>query len=142
MSNRGRRGDVKMSPEELATGTTGTDDRFAGQIGYRGRQRDADALGDGGTDTVRGTAPAPSTLDVVSDPPLALNALSQLAEPVYSHDGWLDPTAPVVADHPLLRGLLMELPPKGSVLPQDWLNRWFDAARAVLDLLYQQQTRR
>ncbi|HEX6500979.1 MAG TPA: hypothetical protein VF054_18405 [Micromonosporaceae bacterium] len=142
MSNRGRRGDMKMSPEELGTGTTATDDRFAGQLGYRGRQRDGEALGDNSGDTVRGTAPAPSTLDPVGEPSLSLNPLGTLSEPMYSRDSWLDTAAPPVADHPLLRGLLLELPPKGTVPPQEWLNRWFDAARAVLDLLYQQPARR
>ncbi|GAA2512202.1 hypothetical protein [Pilimelia columellifera] len=41
-----------------------------------------------------------------------------------------------VAAHPLLRGLLLELPPKGAALPPGWLDRWFDAARSILELLY------
>jgi hypothetical protein len=43
-----------------------------------------------------------------------------------------------LVDHPLLRGLLMELPPKGSVPPPGWLDRWFEATRAILELLYVQ----
>ena len=33
-------------------------------------------------------------------------------------------------------GLLLELPPKGSMPHQDWLDRWFEAARSILELLY------
>lgn len=55
-----------------------------------------------------------------------------------SFDGpsWLDAQTSSLADHPLLRGLLLELPPKGSQPSQEWMNRWFEAARAVLDLIY------
>jgi hypothetical protein len=53
--------------------------------------------------------------------------------------GWLDdsPTG-TLADHPLLRGLLLELPPKGTMPQPGWLDRWFDAARSILELLYVQ----
>jgi hypothetical protein len=47
-----------------------------------------------------------------------------------------------MADHPLLRGLLMELPAKGSMPDEEWLDRWFDAARSILDLLYAQHANR
>jgi hypothetical protein len=46
-----------------------------------------------------------------------------------------------LADHPLLRGLLLELPPKGSVPPPGWLDRWFEAARCILELLYAHESR-
>lgn len=39
----------------------------------------------------------------------------------------------------LLRGLLLELPAKGTFPAPGWLDHWFEAARSVLDLLYQQQ---
>jgi hypothetical protein len=57
-----------------------------------------------------------------------------LEEPVFPPASWLEETG--LADHPLLRGLLMELPPKGAAPSADWLNRWFEAARAILELLY------
>ncbi|GGJ88599.1 hypothetical protein GCM10010123_17770 [Pilimelia anulata] len=47
-----------------------------------------------------------------------------------------------VADHPLLRGLLLELPPKGTQLPPGWLDRWFAATRSILELLYAQDPHR
>ncbi|WP_162907913.1 hypothetical protein [Allorhizocola rhizosphaerae] len=52
-------------------------------------------------------------------------------------EGWLDGNNKTsLVDHPLMRGLLMELPPKGSQPSPEWMNRWFEAARAVLDLIY------
>jgi len=58
----------------------------------------------------------------------------RLSEPVFPPAGWLEDTG--LVDHPLLRGLLLELPPKGSTPSPEWLNRWFEAARAILELLY------
>lgn len=43
---------------------------------------------------------------------------------------------PSIADHPLLRGLLAELPERDGALPDGWLDHWLEAARAVLELLY------
>ncbi|RZU50969.1 hypothetical protein EV385_2763 [Krasilnikovia cinnamomea] len=47
-----------------------------------------------------------------------------------------------MADHPLLRGLLLELPARGTMPPSDWLDRWFEAARSILELLYVQEAKR
>jgi hypothetical protein len=47
-----------------------------------------------------------------------------------------------MADHPLLRGLLMELPARGAMPASDWLDRWFEAARSILELLYVQEARK
>jgi hypothetical protein len=55
-------------------------------------------------------------------------------EPVFPPAAWLEETG--LADHPLLRGLLLALPPKGSAPSPEFLNRWFEAARAILELLY------
>ena len=57
-------------------------------------------------------------------------------------DSWLDGPGQTVADHPLLRGLLLELPPKGSRLQAQWLDRWFEAARSILELLYRFEDKR
>jgi hypothetical protein len=74
------------------------------------------------------------------DAPLSLPSLdpNPLVEPSFPPTGW--PIEPIssMADHPLLRGLLLELPPKGSLPPAEWLDRWFEAARAILELLYVQ----
>jgi hypothetical protein len=74
-------------------------------------------------------------------PPLpaltSLPELADLSEPVFEPSSWLELPGEPLADHPLLRGLLLELPPKGSAMPSsEWLNRWFEAVRSVLELLY------
>ncbi|MBB5871059.1 hypothetical protein F4553_004438 [Allocatelliglobosispora scoriae] len=69
-------------------------------------------------------------------------SLEGLTEPVFPPAAWLEADgggAPHLADHPLLRGLLLELPPKGSAPSPEWLNRWFEAARSILELIYVQQ---
>ena len=63
-----------------------------------------------------------------------------LSEPVFPPHGWLDDSSSgSLADHPLLRGLLLELPARGTVPAPGWLDRWFEAARSILELLYEQQ---
>jgi hypothetical protein len=75
----------------------------------------------------------------LSDMPLP--EMSRLDESVFDPPSWLDnPTMPL-ADHPLLRGLLLELPAKGPMPTADWLDRWFEAARSILELLYAQNSR-
>ncbi|WP_432833609.1 hypothetical protein [Dactylosporangium sp. CA-092794] len=64
-----------------------------------------------------------------------------LTEPMFGRDSWLDTPSGSMADHPLLRGLLMELPPKGTMPQQEWLDRWFEAARSILELIYSQEAR-
>lgn len=41
-----------------------------------------------------------------------------------------------MASHPLFRGLLQELPPRTSPPSKEWLDRWSETARSILDLLY------
>jgi hypothetical protein len=57
-------------------------------------------------------------------------------EPQFPAESWLDTPTGMLADHPLLRGLLLELPPKGTTPPPGWLDRWFEATRSILELLY------
>ncbi len=38
--------------------------------------------------------------------------------------------------HPLIRGLVEELPPPDSHWPEQMRRRWLDAARSILGLLY------
>lgn len=54
---------------------------------------------------------------------------------------WMDHSGSSLVDHPLLRGLLMELPPKGTMPPPEYLDRWFEATRSILDLLYTMNAR-
>ncbi len=137
---------MKNSPDILGNGST-NDDRFAGQMPYRGLRRDSLGLPEQPSDGNRGNSVPPledmSTMPTMLEPPqgptMSINDLDSLAEPVFPPVGWLDdsPTG-ALADHPLLRGLLLELPPKGTVPAPGWLDRWFEAARSILELLYVQ----
>lgn len=184
--------------EHLGNGSAKTEDRFAGQLGYRPRGNRDNALPSGALPgsplpgPLSGPLPGPlgdpagddlgprngasggerlsSPLDVanpiastLTQPRLAEPGLAELREPVlrepalrepvlrepvlresgysaptssFPVDSWLDSGAGLVADHPMLRGLLLELPPKGSTLHAQWLDRWFEAARSILELLY------
>lgn len=68
--------------------------------------------------------------------PVPSLVLEGFEEPSFSGEDWLNGQKTSLVDHPLMRGLLMELPPKGSQPSPEWMNRWFEAARAVLDLIY------
>jgi hypothetical protein len=46
---------------------------------------------------------------------------------------------PAIASHPLVQGLLVELPDRNGRVPDGWLDAWLEAARAVLELLYAQR---
>ncbi|WP_345624950.1 hypothetical protein [Rugosimonospora acidiphila] len=135
---------MQNGPENLDNGVATSEDRFAGQLNYRGTARRS-----GGLATVAGAAELPgggeaASLGSVMDTPLptqptmSLNELDKLAEPVFPPSGWMDMPSGALADHPLLRGLLMELPPKGVMPSAAWLDRWFEATRSILELLYVQ----
>jgi hypothetical protein len=187
--------------DDLGNGAAKTEDRFAGQLGYRPRgNRDGGSLpASTRTDGPRGSGPlnggslsgsplggplngiplgignplSGSPLDGVSDDFGSRNGshlgsslhienpiASTLTEPTLpqpdpadadlsfreqvaiSTDSWLDSPGKGVADHPLLRGLLLELPPKGATLQVQWLDRWFEAARSILELLYRFEDKR
>ncbi|MET7875565.1 hypothetical protein ACPXB1_07170 [Micromonospora sp. DT68] len=118
------------------TNGPGKPERFGGK--YRGARRDT-VLTEV-VSTEQELSGRESTDSEAGDAPLSLPSLdpNPLVEPSFPPTGWpVEPTASL-ADHPLLRGLLMELPPKGSVPPPGWLDRWFEATRAILELLYVQ----
>lgn len=126
---------------DMGTGAAAIEDRFAGQLGYRMNNRREI----GGVPTVTGSAPAPagSVLDspLPPAPSMSLGELDELAEPVFQpDDDWMDNPSGSLADHPLLRGLLLELPAKGAMPTAAWLDRWFEAARSILELLYVQNS--
>jgi hypothetical protein len=184
-------------PENLGNGAAKTEDRFAGQLGYRPRaNRDGgslpagplngsplggtplsggplgsgplgtsplDAVGDDfGPRGGSGTERLSSSLDIanpiastLTQPKLDEHDLRESAlrdggyrdggyrEPAgLPVDSWLDGPGQMVVDHPLLRGLLLELPPKGATLHAQWLDRWFEAARSILELLYRFEEKR
>ncbi len=133
---------MKNGPENANNMPVAADDRFAGQLGYRagGRREPGGIPGDPGADLAPRNGvngPVGSVLDAPV-PAMSLSDLDSLAEPVYPPSGWLDSPSGTLADHPLLRGLLLELPPKGAMPPPEWLDRWFEAARSILELLYVQ----
>jgi len=147
---------MTIGPENFGNGSSKTEDRFGGQFGnYRsGSRRDSGAVLpiDGTADDLTPRNGSVSGID--RDSPIAssltapklvepsLGDLGTLGESMFASDSWLDGSGTSLADHPLLRGLLLELPPKGSTPPQDWLDRWFEAARSILELLYAQESGR
>jgi hypothetical protein len=158
---------MNNGPDNLGDGPATAEDRFAGQLGYRGPSRrdlgglSGDPTGDlgrrnGASSNIGspniGSPSINSMLDastLPTAPSMSLNELDSLSEPVFPPAGWLDPpvasgdpSTGSLADHPLLRGLLLELPPKGTMPTADWLDRWFEAARSILELLYVQSAGR
>jgi len=123
-----------IGSENLTNGP-GKPERFGGK--YRGARRDTVLTEVGSADAeIGGRDAAPEQ----ASPPLTLPSLdpNPLTEPSFPPTGWPLEQGESLMDHPLLRGLLMELPPRGSVPPPGWLDRWFEATRAILELLYVQ----
>jgi hypothetical protein len=196
---------MTTGPDNLGNGAATTEDRFAGQLGYRPRgNRDGGSLPAGrstngphdgslngslsslreplGGDNPLGSATrlngsgrngsglnGSSLSNPLDSGPLGLPLDGELSAPLRTEnpiastltepklpdpnpvesdlsfrdpgnlmvsDSWLESAGKDVVDHPLLRGLLLELPPKGSTLQVQWLDRWFEAARSILELLY------
>ncbi|MEU4677275.1 hypothetical protein [Micromonospora sp. NPDC023737] len=128
-----------IGSENLTNGP-GKPERFGGK--YRGARRDTVLTEVGSTDSDlsgRETSASEPSAAPITLPSLDPNPLT---EPSFPPTGWSTEPGDSLVDHPLLRGLLMELPPKGSVPPPGWLDRWFEATRAILELLYVQGTAR
>lgn len=125
-----------IGSENLTNGP-GKPERFGGK--YRGARRDT-VLTEVSADTEAGGRDGSSASPEEVAPPLSLPSLdpNPLTEPSFPPSGWPAEPGESLMDHPLLRGLLMELPPRGSVPPPGWLDRWFEATRAILELLYVQ----
>jgi hypothetical protein len=156
---------MNIGPDNFGSGSSKTDDRFSGPLGgYRGSARAGeqpveDLSPRNGSSSLSGTTIGGTAIGVsmsldspigssMAAPKLAEPSLSDLgslstplSEPMFGRDAWLDAPTGSLADHPLLRGLLLELPPKGSMPQQDWLDRWFEAARSILELIYSQEAR-
>lgn len=135
-------GGGSMAPGPMGGGSMGSGSMGSGSMGagqltpFRGGQR---------RDTMSGEPEARrngSSIEPGSPLASVLDSGS-LKEPVLGGDEWLDHRhgTPPLADHPLLRGLLLELPPKGIMPTGEWLDRWFEAARSILELLYAQHGR-
>lgn len=139
---------MSIGSDNLSNGSATAQDRFSGGVSaYRQNRRDSglsdDPDGGSGLPTRspgRSRSIESSPLDRGSAlPSLDLPALT---EPVFSTSSWSDPgSSQSMADHPLLRGLLLELPARGTLPPSEWLDRWFEAARSILELLYVQEAK-
>ncbi|WP_305788529.1 hypothetical protein [Symbioplanes lichenis] len=161
---------MTIGSENLSNGSATAQDRFSGGVSAYRQTRRESALSDlsDGTEgelvsrSVSGSGLSSSGLPTRTpiEPTSALDRaaklpsldLQGLSEPVFppSAGSWVD-AAPApskaehslsMADHPLLRGLLLELPARGTMPPSDWLDRWFEAARSILELLYVQEAKR
>jgi hypothetical protein len=143
--------------DNLSNGSSTAQDRFSGGVSaYRQNRRETGmgAEQDDGELLSRGSGPSLSGLPTRTpiestsalDRPAKLPSLDLhgLTEPVFPTSGaWADVgSVPSMADHPLLRGLLLELPVRGTMPDSGWLDRWFEAARSILELLYVQEAKR
>lgn len=125
-----------IGSENLTNGP-GKPERFGGK--YRGTRRDTvltEVVSSDAEATERQDGPAPQR--PASPRPLPSFDGDPSTGTGFPAEGWSTGPGESLVDHPLLRGLLMELPPKGSVPPPGWLDRWFEATRAILELLYVQ----
>lgn len=153
---------MTIGSDNLSNGSATAQDRFSGGVSaYRQNRRESMAS-DGGDGELINRPGATSGLPTRSpgrshgiEPTGALDRaaklpsldLQGLTEPVFpssSSTGWTETSSSShsMADHPLLRGLLMELPARGMLPASDWLDRWFEAARSILELLYVQEAKK
>ncbi|HEX8345432.1 MAG TPA: hypothetical protein VF657_11980 [Actinoplanes sp.] len=144
--------------ENHGNGATTAQDRFSGGVSaFRQGRREAALAAESSENELPTRTPSlPRTLSQAVpqglEPTGALDRaaslpaldLQGLTEPVFQPNAWMDAGAQAesMADHPLLRGLLLELPPRGTMPASDWLDRWFEAARSILELLYVQEAKR
>lgn len=148
---------MTIGSENLSNGSSTAQDRFSGGVSaYRQTRRDAALAAETGDGELVGRGGGPSLSSGLPtrtpiEPTSALDRaaklpsldLQGLTEPVFPAGGWVEPgNAPSMADHPLLRGLLLELPVRGTMPNSDWLDRWFEAARSILELLYVHEAKR
>ncbi|MEV6303700.1 hypothetical protein AB0M02_30125 [Actinoplanes sp. NPDC051861] len=151
---------MTIGSENLSNGSSTAQDRFSGGVSaYRQNRRDAALAADGGDGELVSRSSS-SGLPTRSpgrshsiEPTSALDRaaklpsldLQGLTEPVFSSGSWPESSSSSsqsMADHPLLRGLLLELPARGTLPASDWLDRWFEAARSILELLYVQEAKK
>jgi hypothetical protein len=147
---------MTIGSDNLSNGSTTAQDRFSGGVSaYRQTRRDAALAAEHGDGELVSRSSGGSSLSGLPtrtpiEPTSALDRaaklpsldLQGLTEPVFPPSGWGDGPSASMADHPLLRGLLLELPARGTMPTSDWLDRWFEAARSILELLYVQEARK
>ncbi len=144
---------ISLGQENYGNGSVKNDDRISGQAGvYRpAARRDSNAVlpitrpgedlarRNGASSIDRGSSvlDAPAPIAASLPVPRAVEpTLVELAGPAFGDDVRHNGFNGSVADHPLLRGLMLELPAKGSAPQQEWMDRWFEAARSIMELIY------
>lgn len=150
---------MTIGSENLSNGSPTAQDRFSGGVSaYRQNRRDAALTGETGegelvSRTGSGLPTRSPGRSHSIEPTSALDRaaklpsldLQGLTEPVFNAGSWPESSSSPsqsMADHPLLRGLLLELPARGTLPASDWLDRWFEAARSILELLYVQEAKK
>ncbi|MFC4066057.1 hypothetical protein [Actinoplanes subglobosus] len=142
---------MTIGSDNLSNGSSTAQDRFSGGVSaYRQGRREALAS-DNDTELMSRNGSglpirSPGRSHASIEPSSTLDRASKLPsldlnDPVFSA-GWADSSSQSMADHPLLRGLLLELPARGTLPPSEWLDRWFEAARSILELLYVQEAKK
>jgi hypothetical protein len=160
---RGKAKQMTIGSDNLSNGSTTAQDRFSGGVSaYRQTRREAALAAEHGDGELVSRSGGGSHLSGLPtrtpiEPTSALDRaaklpsldLQGLTEPVFPTSGaWVDAGSSgaggseSMADHPLLRGLLLELPVRGTMPEAAWLDRWFEAARSILELLYVQEAKR
>jgi hypothetical protein len=151
---------MTIGSENLSNGSATAQDRFSGGVSaYRQTRRESALAHENGDGELMSRPISSSGLPTRSpgrshsiEPTSPLDRaaslpsldMQDLTEPVFS-GAWSDTStagSQSMADHPLLRGLLMELPVRGALPPSEWLDRWFEAARSILELLYVQEAKK
>ena len=154
---------MTIGSENLSNGSATAQDRFSGGVSAYRQGRRESALGadtdgelisrSGGSSGLPTRSPGRShsiepTSAIDRAAKLPSLDLPGLSDPVFPSSGWPDSGSvssmadQSMADHPLLRGLLLELPARGTLPPSEWLDRWFEAARSIRELLYVQEARK
>lgn len=152
---------MTIGPDNLSNGSPSAQDRFSGGVSaYRQGRREAALAAETaeGELVARGSSSAGLPTRTPIEPTSSMDRAGKLPsldmhglhEPVFSGGNWVEASAApaqltaashAMADHPLLRGLLLELPARGTMPTSDWLDRWFEAARSILELLYVQEAK-
>jgi hypothetical protein len=80
--------------------------------------------------------PRPAISTAATLPPVPSLPTPPPIPPATSEHDWFRPQAGSPAEHPLMRGLMLELPPRTGTLDKAWLDQWLEAARSALELIY------
>jgi hypothetical protein len=96
----------------------------------------ADAAGRNGGTRSRAQQRPPVSAAATLPPVPSIPAPPAIPAATSTDHEWFRPQAGSPAEHPLIRGLMLELPPRTGSLDKAWLDQWLEAARATLELIY------